>query len=232
MRANRDRNQSIVHRLLVCANVILPAALVFIAYDLSVEPEASLLRGPDTDRNELEIVSIDRLSDELPPYVRADGVEDADPSRHIMFGVEAVAEELALAGNDTETLSSGGWAGHFAGLLEGDVAINCWSPFEVNVRLRQEGDRIYGPGSYLVDPSKCSSHTSAYLAFFTADGMRSGNRVTLEINNDDTGDLALIFSGVVAGNSLVGVFTAPNGAAVSGTTVLKLVDEGQPAAGL
>ncbi|MBT8400422.1 MAG: hypothetical protein KJO98_08100, partial [Rhodothermia bacterium] len=186
--------------------------------------EISILKSPDTGWNDLEIVGIDEVRNQLPPQAVAGTDDSGSASEHIMFGVESVAEELSIAGGNSEVLARGGWAGHFAGLLAGDEESNCWSPYEVNIRLQQEGNRVYGPGSYMVDPSKCSTHEKGYLAFFTAEGERTGDQVVLELVNDESGQVALLFSGVAAGDRLVGAFTMPNGAPVSGTTILTLVD--------
>ncbi len=220
---NTDRNSSVKQKLLTFAKLVWPGALVFIAFDLSVDPEISILKSPDTGWNDLEIVGIDEVRNQLPPSAAGDE-EAGAASEHIMFGVESVAEELSLAGSNSEVLARGGWAGHFAGLLAGDEEANCWSPYEVNIRLQQDGNRVFGPGSYMVDPSKCSTHEKGYLAFFTAEGQRAGDQVALELINDESGQVSLLFSGVAAGERLVGAFTMPNGAPVSGTTILTLVD--------
>lgn len=219
---NTDRNSSVKKKLLNVAKLVWPGALVFIAFDLSVDPEISILKSADTGWNDLEIVGIDEVRNQLPPHAAGD--DNGAASEHIWFGVESVAEELSIAGGNSEVLARGGWAGHFAGLLSGDEEANCWSPYEVNIRLQQDGNRVYGPGSYMVDPSKCSTHEKGYLAFFTAEGQRTGDQVALELINDESGQVSLLFSGVAASDRLVGAFTMPNGAPVSGTTILTLVD--------
>ncbi len=220
---NTDRTSSVKRKLMTFAKLVWPGALVFIAFDLSVDPEISILKSVDTGWSDLEIVGIDEVRNQLPPNT-AGGDDAESASEHIMFGVESVAEELSIAGGNSELLTRGGWAGHFAGLLEGDEEANCWSPYEVNIRLQQDGKHVYGPGSYMVDPSKCSTHEKGYLAFFTAEGERSGDQVVLELKSDESGQVSLLFSGVAAGDRLVGAFTMPNGAPVSGTTILTLVD--------
>ncbi len=213
----------ISNRLLTILKTVWPGALVFLAYDLAVDPEVSILRGNAPEN--LKIVQIEKVSRGLPRL--ADGPSADSVSDHIMFGVEAVAEELALAGGSAGALVDGGWAGHFASLLEGDTEANCWSPYEVNLRLQQDGQRVHGPGSYVVDPSPCSTHNDTYVAFFSAEGERTGDNVVLEITNDETGELAMLFSGIVTGNRIVGGFSLPNGAPASGTTILTLADTGQ-----
>ncbi len=224
MSATQQSGKSrITNRLVTIAKTVWPGALVFVAYDLAVDPDVSLLRGNAPEN--LEIVQLEKVSRELPRLAEGEGADSL--SDHVMFGVEAIAEELALAGAGAGSYVDGGWAGHFASLLEGDVEANCWSPYEVNLRLQQEGQRVYGPGSYVVDPSQCSTHNNTYLAFFSAEGERTGDNIVLEITNDETGELALLFNGVVAGNRIVGGFTLPNGAPASGTTILTLADSGQ-----
>ncbi len=227
-----DQNPSSVksvwtRRLLSVAKVVWPGALVFLVFDLSVDRNLSILKPDDVSERPAvpQVVEINKINNGLPAWA-----DDADEqhSPHVMFGVDELVAEMNLGAAVSDL--DGGWSGRFASVLEGDAQTDCWSPYEVNLRLRESGDRVYGPGSYIVDPSGCSTHESPYLAFFNAEGTREGNQVTLEIRDDATDEVSLLFSGTATGDRLVGAFLRPDGAPVSGTTILTLVEIGNPEA--
>ncbi len=140
------------------------------------------------------------------------------------FGVEETARTLSTSENSEVADLDGGWSGHFASMLEGDVGAGCWSSYEVNIRLIETQGKLHGPGSYVVDPASCSSQTRSVASFFNVTGERSGDQVSLVIIDDSAEETTMLFNGIVAGDKIVGNFSLTNGAPVSGTVVLSLAD--------
>ncbi len=210
-----------IKRAASVAKTLGPAAIVFVAFDLAVSPDVSILRSTDPSSGDLEIVSLERLHDGLPAVDLAGETADSD---HIWFGVEETVAQLSAETSVQLSHVGGGWSGQFASMLAGDVDTECWSPYEVNIRLKQEGVRIYGPGSYVVDPAECSGQSQPVVAFFNASGERHGDHVSLVLADDASDEITMLFNGVVTGDHIVGTFSMPNGAPASGTTVLTLLD--------
>ncbi len=212
-------------RILSAAKMAWPAVFVFFVFDLSVDPNVSVLRSAigqnNSDSPQLEIVSLDNLHDGLPAYDLSGESADSD---HMWFGVEETVSRLSAANSGLAANLGGGWSGHFASILEGDVDNACWSAYEVNLRLSENGTEIFGPGSYVVDPSVCSSHEKPVVAFFNASGERHGDQVSLALVDDASQKTTLLFNGVIAGENIVGTFSLPNGAPASGATILTLLD--------
>lgn len=212
-------------RVVSIAKVLWPAAFVFIAFDLSVDPDVSILRSmtnQDAGISEnLQIVSLDDMHDGLPAV---DITGESAGSEHLWFGVEETVETLSSV--DTGSLADldGGWSGQFASMLEGDVGENCWSAYEVNIRLSESAGKLEGPGSYVADPAGCSNHSEPTVAFFNATGERVGNQVSLVIVDDSGDETTMLFNGIVTGNNIVGNFSMASGAPASGTVVMKLAD--------
>ena len=220
-----DPKPSFLKRIASVGRVVWPAAIVFLALDLSVDPEVSLLRstsGGDTSAAEdLRIAPLDGMQTALPAMELQD---ESSAQDHVWFGVEETVEALSTSSQEALPTLSGGWAGQFASILDGDSDSECWSTYEVNLRISDHDGEIGGPGSYVADPAACSSLDRPVVAFFNASGERSGNQVSLVITDDASDATTMLFNGVVAGESIVGAFSMPNGAPASGTVVLRPSD--------
>jgi hypothetical protein len=222
-RSSPETRPSYLKRIRSIGRILWPAALVFVALDLSVDPDVSILRSfadSETSASEdLQIVSLNNMQSRLPAI---DPVDESATTDHVWFGVEETADAIASSGSTGLNVVNGGWSGQFASVLDGDSQDNCWSAYEVNVQLTEQEGQINGPGSYVADPSACSTHDQPVVAFFNATGERTGSRVSLMITDDASDGTTMLFNGVIAGDNIVGAFSMPNGAPASGTVVMRL----------
>ncbi len=222
-----ESRSSFRKRIASIGRIVWPAALVFVAFDLVVDPDISILRSNgDRETSASEDLRIVPLTDIQSTWPAADLVETSDAPDHVWFSVEETAEAIASASDAGLGLLDGGWSGQFASILDGDSPGNCWSTYEVNVQLSEQDGQIGGPGSYVADPAACSAHDQPVVAFFNAKGERSADQVSLLITDDASDEPTMLFNGFLAGESIVGAFSLPNGAPASGTVVMRMGETG------
>ncbi len=198
----------------------LPIA-VFVAFELTVPDELSILRSLMEESHSQSMISVDDIvAAPVPPLAYESNTAE---SLHAYFGIEDVSPSETAnpdAGKENTVTALGQWSGRFAGVLAGDEETDCWSAYDFDLVLIETESGMSGSGSYWVDPASCSMHSSRFVAFIEAKGKRAGSSVEITLVGSDNQEHLLSFNGLLMRNRLSGWFYLPDGQPVSGPVVL------------